>query len=151
MGAQRVSGRRLAEAIGKSEKYVRERVSGQRALDLNDLDAIAQALGLDVIILLEKAEGAGRRKTMPEATAVRLTAASDDQLAEEILARVKSGSASRALTDPLDSESVGSASDDEIPHIGYVDVAALRRSGVALAADERDGIEEEQELSQELP
>lgn len=56
MGAQRVSGRKLADAIGKGETYVRERISGQRALDLNDLDDIATALGLDVIMILEQAQ-----------------------------------------------------------------------------------------------
>lgn len=56
MGAQRVSGRMLAQLVGKSEKYVRERVSGQRPLDLNDLEAIAQALRLDIVIMLTQAE-----------------------------------------------------------------------------------------------
>lgn len=49
------------------------------------------------------------------------------------------------------SENVGGSAENGIPHVGAVDVDALRRSGVALAADERDGIEEEQERSQELP
>ncbi len=44
--------------IGKSATYVNQRVNGEKALDLNDLDEIAQVLGLDVIVLLEKAETA---------------------------------------------------------------------------------------------
>lgn len=56
MGAQNISRRQLAVAIGKSEKYVRERVSGSKALDLNDLDDIATVLDLDVIVILEQAE-----------------------------------------------------------------------------------------------
>lgn len=64
--------------------------------------------------------------------------------------------AGKAAVDAVTTELVSAANvrgvtEDEIPHIGNVDVDQLRKSGVALAADERDGAEEEQEQSQELP
>lgn len=69
MGAQRISGRQLAEKIGKSPNYVNLRIRGEKALDLNDLDAIAAALDLNVIVLLEAAE----RSTQATPTVVRLS------------------------------------------------------------------------------
>lgn len=69
LGAQRISGRQLAEKIGKSPNYVNLRIRGEKALDLNDLDAIAAALGLNVIVLLEAAE----RSPQATPTVVRLT------------------------------------------------------------------------------
>lgn len=89
------------------------------------------------------------------ATDAALAAASDERLAQEILNRVRANKASAALTEPLevteDPLDVGGMAEDEIPHIGAVDIEALRQSGVALAADERDGVEAEQEQSQEHP
>lgn len=84
-----------------------------------------------------------------------LAAASDERLAQEILNRVRSNKASTALTEPItvpdEATNVSGMAEDEIPHIGVVDIDALRQSGVALAADERDGVEAEQEQSQEHP
>lgn len=58
LGEHKMSGRELARRIHRSETYVRQRISGEKPLDLNDLEDIAEVLGLDVIILLRKAEQA---------------------------------------------------------------------------------------------
>jgi len=56
MKRQHISGRKLAKAIQKSEKYVRERVAGKIAFDLNDLEQIARVLKLDIILLFTSVE-----------------------------------------------------------------------------------------------
>lgn len=118
MGAQRMSGRKLAEAIGKGETYVRERVSGAKALDLNDLDDMAQALGLDVIVLLQQAESAEAQKP---ATVVNLSDYRGD----------------------LD-VSATPQTDEEIPTLSPAEVDEITKAG-KLAALDREGIEAEQE------
>lgn len=85
---------------------------------------------------------------------VAIAAASDEQLAQEILNRVRGNTATNTITDPIRVDELDgnvSGGVDDLPHIGKVDLNELRQQGVALAADERDGIEEEQEQSQELP
>ncbi|GAB2567196.1 hypothetical protein [Leucobacter ruminantium] len=117
---------------------------------------VARAYGLPPVMTLVRFGFLTEAEAHEAASDSALAGASDERLAQEILDRVRSQNASAALTEPLSGqgpvdENVGGKPEDEIPHIGAVDVEALRRSGVALAADERDGIEEEQEQSQELP
>ena len=52
MGAQRLSGAKLAQAMGKSDMYVSRRLSADTALDLDDLQAIAAELGVPVSRLI---------------------------------------------------------------------------------------------------
>lgn len=113
-----ITGRMIADKLGRNVGYVSERVSGKRALDTEDVDALAMLVG----------NGWTGRTLMIE------------------LAR-------RARAHDLDElpENVGGSVHDQLPHFGKIDVSALRQSGVALAADERDGFEEEQEAKQELP
>lgn len=50
-GRRRVSGVRLAAAIGKSQPYVSLRLSGKRPWNLNELEIIAETLGVDITML----------------------------------------------------------------------------------------------------
>jgi transcriptional regulator with XRE-family HTH domain len=47
LGRRRMSGGALAAAIGKSEMYVSRRLRGETPFDIDDLDAIATALGVE--------------------------------------------------------------------------------------------------------
>lgn len=86
-----------------------------------------------------------------------LVTATDEQLAKEILRRVQDSSATSTLTEPMDVDSlsdplpgnasnVGGQSEDDIPHLGKVEL-----DGYALAAHDEAGVDEEQERSQETP
>ncbi|MFD5599218.1 helix-turn-helix domain-containing protein [Leucobacter sp. NPDC058333] len=96
-------------------------LKGLRVVDVEDLFAICEALDLDPGALVDRAAMEARRRW-----------------------------ANGVLVD-FEDENVGGQAEDDIPHVGAVDLDELRQSGVALAADERDGIEAEQEQSQELP
>ena len=46
MGDRRMSGRALARELGKSEKYVRERINGMFEFSLNDVDGFCTFIGI---------------------------------------------------------------------------------------------------------
>jgi transcriptional regulator with XRE-family HTH domain len=54
MGRRRVTGAMLARTLGVSTAWVSYRLSGKQPIDLNDLEAIATVLGVEVIDLLPK-------------------------------------------------------------------------------------------------
>lgn len=64
MKAHNVSGAQIAEALGRGEGYVSERVNGKRALDTNDIDALASLIpewdGLALMIELSRRAEARR-------------------------------------------------------------------------------------------
>lgn len=64
MKANNVSGAQIAELLGRGEGYVSERVNGKRALDTNDVDALAELVdgwdGLSLMIELSRRAEAGR-------------------------------------------------------------------------------------------
>lgn len=54
MGRKRMSGARLAKQLGVSDMWVSYRLRGVQPIDLNDLERIADALGVPVIDLLPR-------------------------------------------------------------------------------------------------
>ncbi|WP_422751377.1 helix-turn-helix domain-containing protein [Micromonospora sp. WMMD1219] len=52
---RRMSGRKLAQMLGVSPSWVSYRLTGQQPIDLNDLQRIADVLGVTVIDLLPAA------------------------------------------------------------------------------------------------
>lgn len=58
MGRARVSGVQLAELIGKTHPYVSRRLTGKVAFDTDDLAAISEALGINVLDLIRAPERA---------------------------------------------------------------------------------------------
>jgi transcriptional regulator with XRE-family HTH domain len=58
LARRRLNGAKLAEAIGRSEMYVSRRLRAETAFDLDDLQNIAETLGVPVLQLLP-AGGAG--------------------------------------------------------------------------------------------
>lgn len=50
---RRLTGRKLAIALGLGQMYVARRVSGQTALDVNDLALFSDYLGIDPSVLLK--------------------------------------------------------------------------------------------------
>ncbi|SCL43221.1 Cro/C1-type HTH DNA-binding domain-containing protein [Micromonospora pallida] len=52
LGRRRMSGAKLARAIERSEMYVSRRLRGETAFDLDDLERIAEVLGVTVTDLL---------------------------------------------------------------------------------------------------
>lgn len=103
---------------------MRERISGQRALDLNDLDDIAQALGLDVIVLLEQAE-----KSTSQRSIVRMSDYRTDTQTTDV-----SGTQEDATVTPFPARDDLTAEEAE-------ELLRTHR----YAADTRDGRDDEQE------
>ena len=64
MKANGISGAQIAEVLGRGEGYVSERVNGKRALDTNDVEALASLVpgwdGLKLTIELSRRAEAGR-------------------------------------------------------------------------------------------
>jgi transcriptional regulator with XRE-family HTH domain len=60
MARRRMSGRQLAEKLGVSPSWVSYRLTGERPIDMNDLDLIALHLDVDVHKLLPPAHSASR-------------------------------------------------------------------------------------------
>jgi transcriptional regulator with XRE-family HTH domain len=56
LGRRRMSGAKLARAIDRSEMYVSRRLRGETAFDLDDLERIADVLGVTVTDLLPPAK-----------------------------------------------------------------------------------------------
>jgi len=52
LARRRLNGAKLAETIGRSEMYVSRRLRGETAFDIDDLEAIAKVLGVQVKALL---------------------------------------------------------------------------------------------------
>ncbi|QZY52888.1 helix-turn-helix domain-containing protein [Leucobacter tenebrionis] len=129
MGAQRVSGRQLAERINKGETYLRERLSGKRSFDLNDLDDIADALNLDVIVILEQAENSVRQAAAPRAVVNMSDYRRTDSEAENV-----SGPEQTATVTPIPTDRDLTAEE----------AAEILRT-YPHAADSRPGRDEEQE------
>jgi hypothetical protein len=65
MKAHSVSGAQIAEVLGRGEGYVSERVNGKRALDTNDVDALASLVpewdGLALMLELSRRADSRRR------------------------------------------------------------------------------------------
>lgn len=55
LGRRQMSGAKLARAIDQSEMYVSRRLRGETAFDLDDLERIAEVLGVPVASLLPSA------------------------------------------------------------------------------------------------
>lgn len=58
MTRRRVSGRRLATLLGVSPAWISYRLTGSQPIDLNDLQRIAEAFGVDAISLIPRKAGA---------------------------------------------------------------------------------------------
>ena len=56
LGAQRWSGRRFADILGKSEGYVRERRTGKYEWSLNDVEALCEAIGMQPDFFIARIE-----------------------------------------------------------------------------------------------
>lgn len=62
MARQRISQHTLAEQLGWTQGYLSRRLTGEVSLSLDDVDAIAAALGISTVQLVwprENAKGAG--------------------------------------------------------------------------------------------
>lgn len=55
MGRRRMSGAELARRLGKPQSSVARRLDGRQTMDLDDLEMIAGALGVNVAELLAEA------------------------------------------------------------------------------------------------
>lgn len=154
-----ITGERSVRAIALKAGFDPSTITRQikAGIKAETLIGIARAYdNLEPVDLLVRFGFLTEAEALAAGAGVALAAATDEQLAQEILDRARRGTATDALTKPLDpadypEPNVSGGTDDDLPHVGKVDVDALRRSGVALAADERAGMEEEQEQSQELP
>ena len=67
---RRLSGAKLADAIGRSQAYVWRRLSGETAFDLDDLERIAAILQVSVSELLPRS-GGGPIAWLAQAQSVR--------------------------------------------------------------------------------
>ncbi|MEV4271978.1 helix-turn-helix domain-containing protein [Micromonospora aurantiaca (nom. illeg.)] len=56
LGRKQMSGAKLARAIDQSEMYVSRRLRGETAFDLDDLERIADVLGVTVTDLMPSAK-----------------------------------------------------------------------------------------------
>lgn len=56
LGNRRISGRKIALFMGKSEAYVRIRLADQTDFSLNDVESFCQALELDPVSFIERVE-----------------------------------------------------------------------------------------------
>jgi transcriptional regulator with XRE-family HTH domain len=56
MGRRRISGAQIARKLGKSEAWVSYRLSGKQPIDLLDLEAICEVLGVRPVELVIRAE-----------------------------------------------------------------------------------------------
>lgn len=54
LARKRISGVRLATAIGKSQSYVSRRLTGETPFDVDDLEGIARVLGVDITAFLPR-------------------------------------------------------------------------------------------------
>ncbi|WP_449281210.1 helix-turn-helix domain-containing protein [Leucobacter sp.] len=143
LARQKRSAKSLAESAGLNRSTLHKTLNAQRAIDVDDLFHLADLLDVSPSEVFAKAEILAREMLDDgQLPAERAGMPADHDHDAEGAAREQ---------EAFDASSVGGSSEYGIPHIGEVDVEALRQSGVALAADERDGIEEEQEQSQELP
>jgi transcriptional regulator with XRE-family HTH domain len=59
LARRRISGRQLAEKMGVSRSWISYRLTGSQEIGLNDLERIADALGVDVFDLLPAREQRG--------------------------------------------------------------------------------------------
>lgn len=57
MARRKISGVRLAAMIGRTQPYLSRRLTGEVAFDLDDLEAIATALGIQPAQLLPRGQG----------------------------------------------------------------------------------------------
>lgn len=64
MARRRMTGAGLARALGVSEAWVSYRLSGKQAIDLNDLERIAEVLGIAPQDLLPPPIGAASRREL---------------------------------------------------------------------------------------
>lgn len=62
-----MSGRSLAEVLGKSEKYVRERLNGSLSFSLNDVEMFSGFLGVEPEVFVSQIE-----RSVAEVTPIRL-------------------------------------------------------------------------------
>lgn len=61
MGRRRISGVKLAKALGRSQPYVWRRLSGETAFDVDDLQALARILNVSVVDLFGAREALALR------------------------------------------------------------------------------------------
>ena len=73
MARRRVSGEALAEKLGTSGTFVSRRLLGKTAFDLNDIEAIAAALGVDPHELLAPALAEHQRQSATRAADPKVT------------------------------------------------------------------------------
>lgn len=69
MGGSQISGAQIARKLGKSEAWVSYRLNGKQPIDLLDLEAICEVLGVEPVDLVLLAEG--RTKQMNVYSAAR--------------------------------------------------------------------------------
>lgn len=65
MALQQVSGSQLGGSIGRSQSYMSKRLRGEASFSANDVEAISEALGVDLLQLLRAAVFASRRPDAP--------------------------------------------------------------------------------------
>lgn len=94
----------LSEKSGISQSQLSKQLRGIRAINIDELDAICEALGVSMESILESAEAALDRrpiKTGPKLVSSRSTVSDHDDL----IARINSGEievAAQEATDPLE-------------------------------------------------
>lgn len=63
MGRRKVTGARIARELGVSAMWVSDRINGKQPIDLNDLERIADVLGVPYLNLIPDGTKGGRRLT----------------------------------------------------------------------------------------
>lgn len=81
MARRRISGRSLASELGVSQAWMSGRLSGATPIDLNDLELIAQGIGVEAVELLSRAPG---RAVVTAGTAERGTTSAYSQKPDRV-------------------------------------------------------------------
>lgn len=94
----------LSEKSGISQSQLSKQLRGIRAINIDELDAICEALGVSMESILESAEAAlGRRSTRTGPKLVSSASAMSDH--DDLIARINSGEeqvAAQEATEPLE-------------------------------------------------
>lgn len=87
MGRRRMSGAALARRLGKPQSSIARRLDGRQTMDLDDLEMIADALGVSAVQLL--AEAARRAANEPTQRAVSVHYPSDSANVVNLFSQVR--------------------------------------------------------------
>jgi hypothetical protein len=137
------SGREMARAIGIDATTLNRRLRSEPPVQT--VVAICRAYRLNVVQVFVRVGYITASEAAEGAVASALQSASDEQLAEEMLRRVREGSAGTAITEPMDAN-VGSATQDDgaedfdvdldTKHLAHIDFDLAAKRGQKKSDEE---------------